>query len=324
MGVRLAWLVATALTSATAAHADAEPAARGDDLTLVYRATAECPPEHMLRARLRARLSAAARRGYALDISLIRVGDRVQGLLVLTPLRSDAGEASRRELAGAVCEDVAWALALIAVLALDGPDAASEPMAQLPAPAPAPTPPPATVVSPAAAITRAGRWRWHALASGALTRGVTADTLPAVLLGARVERRRLYHLWLAAIIGVQHEVTSTDAEVDYLWTAARGGFCWNLDPESLWAELCADLDVGALRARASEVARASAARRLWLGAGGHVGMAYPKHARVFAQLQAGLLAPLVRDRIYLTPGATVSTTQVAVPWVALGLGWRFR
>ncbi|MBK7535160.1 MAG: hypothetical protein IPI49_07235 [Myxococcales bacterium] len=340
MSARVWFLLRTAILAGGALHAapasawptlPAQPAQRsagaptlpGDGgLRLEYAAPPQCPAAAEVRAHLTQRIRLTGQ--HLVRMSLVSAGDRVVGRLWL-----DEDERSQREISGARCEDVVHALALIAALALDRAGAGAAPPAGL---APAPDPPappappparrPASAAAPRSSTAREPRWQWHALTAGLLTRGVSPKPMVAALAGARVERRRLFHGWLAVAIGA-HTSATEQGEVSFLWTTARGGLCWNLDPEDLWAELCADVDVGRLRVEAAHAVRATTARRLWLGAGGHVGLAWPKTSRAFVQLQAGLLAPLLRDHVYLTPNVNVHTTPAVVPWTTLGVGVRF-
>jgi hypothetical protein len=305
-GLRWWWLAAVLLGLGGHAHADA-PAAR-EIVGVEYRAPIECPRRSVLEAAILERTSAAqltagASIGRRFAVDVARTDDGYVGTLVVD---SDGGDA--RQLAAPRCDDLVSALALVISLAID-------PVGSI-------GPPPAgsDVIEPAPRAEHGGL-RGAVLGGGGGIGGVS----PGLAVTAAIEGRlgwRHGHLAAAALFATDRsEMTAGDAAFE--WLAARTSACWQWLDRGIAADACAHVEVGGLRVRATDVARAQETRRLWLAPGAHVALRWPRRSRWFGELQLGASAPLVRDHFHFERSVEIHRTWPVTPSAGLAVGVRF-
>jgi hypothetical protein len=279
--------------------APARAGAAREPVHIRYQAPAECPVQAALEAAIRERTEAArftssttARRVFAVTVA--RSADGYLGTITV-----GGDEASTRALVAPRCDDLIAALALVVALAIDPP--APEVVA----------PPPQRSSRTLAAI-----------GSGAAVGGVTPGAAIGATAEARLGWRGLGHLGAGAVFGWDGADMDT-GRVGFTWLAGRASGCWQWLGAAVESDLCAHAEVGGVLVRASEIVRAQAQERLWLAPGLHVALRWPATSSVFAEFQAGVSFPLVRDHYYFDPGTSIHETWAAVPWLAIGAGMRF-
>jgi hypothetical protein len=326
------------LGTTVAAHADPEI------VELHYDAPAGCPARSAFESAVlertpNVRLAAPAHRVFAVTIEA--TADGYRGALVVDRVAD-------KELAAPRCDDLATALALVTALAID-PTAAPprpgnsashvDPTGAAPGPAGAvgvPIPRDSAArndpVSPAASHvepTRPDRRRARAHAShetdaGAMiARGVSPDSLFAVMVEGRAILGGAYPLELAALIG-RDTAARGGARAQFTWFAARLGACrlWHL--REVAVDACGHFEAGVVRASGEQIINQRDLTRLWLASGLHGAARYPLGSRGFGVLQVGASLPLVRDRYLFAPNVTVHETPAVAGWVVAGIGIRFR
>lgn len=295
------WIGAVALAGAQPVRADE----RVEDLRITYAAPAGCGSADAFFAQLAARapvkrVESGAVRSFDLTITADARG--VHGALAI---RAAAGE-TVRAVEGATCDETIAALVVIASLAV----AAER------APAPVVRPPPPPIGRPAR--TSPPRDRWLAVGSGiGRYSGVLPDPVLAVpvfvALGAfgRAQLRLGFARTAAQetmLAAGASAFRQTIGRLDVRPIAlTRGAF--ELAP-------AIGVEAGVLTAHGTQVGSPASARRPWIApdvalrAGAHRG-------RFALELEAMVAIPLVRDRYYISPGATVH--QVPVATYGLGL-----
>jgi hypothetical protein len=286
------------------ARAQATPAR--ERVHLAYDAPPACAARATLEAAVAARAPAVVftppadgARVFAVVITQTDAG--YQGSLAVG---STAGTSSR-ELAAARCDDLVQALALVIALAID-PAALSAP--------PAVTAPPPMVVRPSP-------WRAAALVGGGVSGGVTPGAAPAVAVEARLARRGLGHAALTALLGGS-ERSVGDGDAAFRWLAGRGSLCWQLLHGPVDADACGHLEMGAINAEGSGIARAHQAARTWLAPGAHAAARWAGR-RLLLEVQGGVSVPILRDRYFFDPGGTIHRTWIATPWILVATGVHF-
>jgi hypothetical protein len=346
----LAWIIA--LGDAGVARAEGAPTA----LRVVYRAAGDCPSETAYTSQVLARTTRVrlARRDDASFVSLlVTVSQAPAGFSGRLEVARDDGHVFARAVEGDTCEEVVSALALVTALTFDPQASASpssgklppvvpaqpEPEASAPLPEPPRQPPPlAPATAPSPSEPRA-RWAepspseatgWQVALGGqaALRRGVTPDpivTLP-LFVGVVLPLREPFAIGLRA----SFERSGTDltdsasATAAFRWTAGALEGCpiaWSQGEVS--ASPCLRLEAGVVEAEGSGIVPARDDRRPWaaVGAVGRAEWAFLEPA--FAELGAGVMVPLIRDRFFFQPDRTVHR-PAAVGWLArIDLGLRF-
>ena len=283
---------------------------------------AECAPDaftsklRQASQRLRPALAGEA----ALDFSL-----RVERTLGVYDgsirVREAQGNETTRSIAGASCDEVLSALALIAVVLVD-PNAVGEPRTNegarkqgVPMPEQA-----SPVPSPAR------HWRFGAGVSG----GVESSVAPDVVATAAVQLETVLggpgifspRLAVAVVRSAGDTVTTPAGAAHFAWTAARIDACPVRLPSSGRFALrpCLSFDAGVLDVTGEQTYRASSTRLTWLALGGVVRAEYLPVTPLTLGLDAGVVVPFVHDRFYFDPGGPAETLRVPRAGLTLRAG----
>jgi hypothetical protein len=346
----LAAAATVAACAASSRPAGAQAATRVD-----YSASAGCPDEGAFVARVRARTSRLhpPSSGEAASEYRVQVTAREAGARGTLTVIEPSGATSSREVEGDTCESVVEALALIAALALD-PDASTAALPPMPAPAPS-TPKASSAPAQGAAggdtpsvisrDTAAGArseppalapWAGHlaAIAGAELTSGLTPGALvgPALSVEAvwrRRDRPRAVEPVLDVRLGVSRLAASVPAQVGsarFTWTLGRLEGCpVRVVVGSFEALPCVRFDGGDLQAVGLGVdLPRPAASRLWLSLGALGRLRWTPLAPIFLEVDAGVSAPLVRDRFYFdTPPTTIYDVPALAAIAGAAAGGRF-
>jgi hypothetical protein len=300
---------------ASAAHADTAAEA----VQLVYDAPPLCPSHAEFVADVRRALPE------------LRIGDGASVRrfdVVIAPdgragsLRIDRGAAGTRDVEGPDCARVSRLLAFATALAID-PNALSS--AASPAPEPVAAPAPHTDAPPEAASARAVRGSLDAFAlleSAAAPRATLGAGLSGLvsLASARLEPALRLGAGYATSAAARIEATSVTFQtvfglVEACPVTLRRGI--------LSARPCLRSEAGLRMTTGHDAPDARRARRPWfsVGAAAHARLALG--ARWFAELGAGVLFPLVRDRVLLTPDTTVHRVPAVGALGELSIGVEF-
>ncbi len=256
--MRALWL---AFGMALAGHAAAAP----QPFHVTYEAPAGCSSRAAFVAELsartpRARLAAADETAATFDVTL---SDRVTDVLGRLTLREIDGRETPRAVAGATCEEVVSALALIAAVLVD-PEALSrsEPdHAQRPAPEPR---------RPA----RRAHFRFGGGAGAALDSGIAPELALSAFFELDAEHQsatgaRGISFGIAAQRTRSDTVDTGAGRADFTYTGARGWFCPLSLPSTGLVSFtpCAALGVGTLRGVGSATLDQQTVTRPWLSLG---------------------------------------------------------
>jgi hypothetical protein len=315
-------LVTIALGAAATPPAVADDAASTEALALSWDAPPGCPSRTQVLAEV-ARLlggTIAMPQGGSVEAR----ASVVQGPKWSVSLTTrNAGQAGRRSLEAASCQDLADATALIVALMID-PDAvaAHAGIREVEEPAPPPTAPPP---APRPAGRPIDVWAaMHGQASLGVLPGVDAGVGAGVGLGGqrwRVELRGTY--------GLRRDQTarSSAAPAAYGQFNFLGGAlaaCINLGGDAIAFGPCAGAEAGMVSAKGYGVSVGFPARTAWLalGAGGYAAIALGPHLAI--PVHVDVLAPLRRPRYVIKDmdGTVFQASAVGVRLVA-GIEWRF-
>jgi hypothetical protein len=330
--------------------ADAQTATRID-----YSASPGCPDEGAFVARVRARTSRlrapAPGEGaseYRVQVTPMAAGAR-GSLTVVEP----SGATSSREVEGDTCESVVEALALIAALALDpdastallppmGASAPSSPTASsAPAQGAAAGEPPRAIARDAPVEARSeppapSPWAAHlaAMAGAELTSGLA----PGVLVGPALSVEAIWRQrdWPTAVepvldvrLGVSRLAATVPAHVGsarFAWTLGRLEGCPVRAVVGSFEVLpCVRFDGGDLQAVGLGVdLPRPAASRLWLSLGALCRLRWTPLPPILLEVDAGVSAPLVRDRFYFdTPPTSIYDVPALAAVAGGAAGGRF-
>jgi hypothetical protein len=314
-----------------------------------YEAPAGCPDERAFEGQVRGRSSRISVTAGGETVVRVRIAGRGKRASGEVTLADASGRESKRSVDG-TCTDVVAALALIAALALD-PTASTEREAPAPAAstAPAPSPPassapppaasastkppapavsaPAAASSEQAAVTAATphTWAWSIGAHAGVTGGVTPDVLftVPVLLDVSLRAKGLF----APALRLRFERSGsggTGPTADFSWTTGSLDLCpiaFSPGPLRFWP--CVRAEAGALEAAGVGVSPTRTSVRPWVTLGLEVRVRLAIVGPIFAEIEGGAFAPLVRDRFFLEPAATIHTTPAVAPAGAAGIGVTF-
>ncbi len=327
---------------ASTAHADQAE----EPIRIEYRVPPRCPTEEAfvlhLRARtLRARLATEGERARLFAITVVSGNQESRGHLTI---RDPDGHEAERDVAGATCDEVIAALALITALAVD-PGALTRPAdppatpSEPPAPptadhasaapvsgAPAtPTRPPPAAVNPA---LHGDEWAFAFTANVGLASGIS----PRVVVGFPlfVEAASPAHGLFAPTRRLGFERAASGAidvqaaTANFTWTVGIAEACptrWTFGALSF--EPCARAEAGVLEGSGGNIVPPRADTRPWIamGAGGHA--KWFVLSPLFLDLEAGIRLPFIRTRYFFVPDITIYQ-PAAVGWTAsVGAGVRF-
>ena len=318
MGFGLAWLVARPAWSQTA---PSEP------LVLEYHAAEACPSEDFFAEQLLARTTRIrlVPRGVPARRAVVTID--LEGVLPLGRLviQEINGAEAVREVTGDACREVVSALALIAALSVD-PNAVTTPVvapASGPVVAPAAAPVSVVVVPKPSAPSAPFPLRFGV--AGGLS--AAAGIAPSVMLGGRFSLEMAYRgvRFVPSLrLGLERSRAARLAlagggAVDFTCTVGTMSVAAvELTVGPLSVAPTVDVEAGALRADASQVAGATSASRAFaaLGLGARVGLVLLRPIALEGSAVAEF--PLVRDRFFFEPDVTVA--RAAPVGVHAGLG----
>jgi hypothetical protein len=253
----------------------------------------------------------------------------------------DGAEADRR-IEGETCDEVARALAIMLVLAVDmqapPPPASESPPRVAPTPRDDPEAPTVLLVRPLE------RWRVGLSASGTIGTGASPGPDPAVAAYVEVAYDGAGALSPSFRVGaetgatwtINEEAQSSPAPLSGLSTGpeatlqhklARLDACpvrwiaaqpW--DADYLSAQPCARVEAGTLDVR-SNIGSGNETKRLWLAAGATLRVRWMLFHGAFFEAEGGVLFPLLRDRFFLErPSTDVFVVPAAGGMAGIGFG----
>jgi hypothetical protein len=264
---------------------------------------------------------------------------------------------TERHIDGDSCAEVAHALAFVSAVAIDGPEAQTEPKKTTPdnkslesktpetktpehktsdnkTSEPALSESKSTARSPERESEQRepegrgsqGKPASFAFAAGANGQAVSGAT-PSVLFAVPlfVEMTRARDNW-GQSVRVRFERVSgstqlANAGADFTWTVVSLDAC-PLMASSGWlrADACVRADAGALDASGAGVVPARSSSRPWVSLGAAARGRWEFAAPFFLEGEAALDFPMVRDRFFVQPDTTIFQPPVAGWSVAAGLG----
>lgn len=326
------YLVALTLLGVSAsggvAHAEEEDGGEAR-VALSYEAPSTCPDVEAFVRQLSARVPrlVVVATGPSDVILRVRIDEGGRGFRGTLGSEARGGEKGERVLEASTCEEIATALALVAAMTCERArrPRAAEPAKDTPEPAPAelavaPPPPPVVDTPPPAG----SRVAWSAGVGGGALLGVTTQPLwvapvfvdavlpPAGLL-APAARLAFVHTARDVEGEAAAAVTFDVGRLDLCPVAALRG------PARL--ELCARGEAGALRVRGL-VEPSRPTTRPWLAAALVSRARFSLVSRVFADLEVAAELPIVRDRFFVQPNATVFTPALLGASLAASVGVR--
>lgn len=324
-----------------------------------YDAHAGCPDERAffdaVRARTsRVRLAAASEEARTFRVSIEKRGPNSVGRIVI----EDVHEASApRTVSAEACAEAINALALIAALSVD-PNAS---LAPLPSAAPTPSATPATTATTDAGVEPPIDAATPTATDAAVeipiaprpepgpeepslpitlrhAVGARADGMGFVAPGLRLGLRLQYALSfergvafspalrLSFAWSESGELTTPSARATFTWWTGRLAACpfvWPSAPDrSIAFRPCAALDLGAVRAEGSVIARPQTRTRPWALAGATALVEWsPGPLGLEFELGAG--APLYREDFFFAPNEVVYTPPPVVLHGGAGVVWHF-
>ena len=344
--------MALAVVAARAVGAEAR------SVRIEYDAAAGCPDQGAFEAQLRARsakIAITADGTTSVRVRIAQRGARYEGEVALVDPK---GRESRRRVEGG-CGDVTAALALITALALDptastasDPAAASAllsataPSATASAPPPTPPspPPPAPVptIEPPAKQSAPGSdsqplredqarthsWGWSVGAGAGFTQGVAPGTVVSVPAFLDVWRRSDGVFAPEVRVRFEHADSATaavaGAGADFAWNAASLDLCpiaWS--PWRVRLTPCVRAEGGVLYATGADVAPVRSDSRPWFTVGLVARARIPVVGALFLEVEGGAYAPIVRDRFFVEPNATVQQAPIVAAAGGAGGGVTF-
>lgn len=321
-----------------------------------YEAAAGCPDAKSFEGQLRARSTKTVVSADASSVVRVRIaarGGRFEGEVGLTDVK---GRESRRQVDG-TCSDVTAALALITALALDptastAPTPPLEPSEAASSGAPPSPPPLASSSTPAPprpapspteerdargsepindAVARTHGWGWSIGADVEVASGVTPSPFLSFPAFVEVWRRTeslfspSLRLRFARADSGDVFVGSSGAGADFTLTTGSIDLCplgWT--PAGwLRASVCARGEGGLVAASGVGVTPARSDQRAWVTAGLALRLRAGIVGALFVELEGYAFAPLVRDRFFVEPDATVQRAPAVAGAGAAGVGVTF-
>ncbi len=332
-------LFARYVVAAGVSIALASPAiAQAEPVRITYAAPEGCPEYASLLDAVRERAPEARpawpnEEARSFDVHVSRVGG---GFAATVTVGDAAGRSSTRDLKGPTCARVVDAAALVTAIAID--PAAGDPQAGPPANARAPaSAEPDSAVEPprqakaAEATERAPQapssWAVRLAGGFGVETGLVPDAAPSVHLAGEVAKNP-GRLWSPSLrVSVERiasqRVSAAAASAEFVWTAARlevaplhvGARAWSFGP-SAFAE------VGSLHGRGEGITPAREEARPWTAVGVAVRGRWELSRVVFVDAALGARAPLLRERFYVQPGATVHEVPALSALASLSIGMR--
>jgi hypothetical protein len=215
-----------------------------------------------------------------------------------------------REVHGATCDEVTRALALAIATALEPPEP----------PEPPPPPPSEPLAAPVAAEVAPRARASSDLAFGGsmgATGGLAPSLAPEVaLFGERAWSARAVRL--GAALGLGPSIAAAEGHAFLRRAIVRAEGCpLALDSGAMRTSLCAALEAGPVFASGVDVTQAESHTRLWLAGGALGRVRWVFAPPFFAEIEARMTIPLLRDRYFSRPDTTIYETPA---WVGAGAG----
>jgi len=300
--------------------------------------------------RIEVTVRAAGKRGSAASEAV--VGE-------LRIVRAGAPSETRR-LRAASCAELVEGLSLVAALAFDPAAKAPAPPPEAPAEAepapdgpstspgadPAPSPLGSLVGAPVRdaapsvppAVSPSAPGRWHGSVAASVGGRAPGDPGPAIAWGGFVELAREGGLVSPSFrLGGAHSRVSTIAQpslgaaaaassvgADLAWTVVRASACplRFAIARGVAMRPCVEVDSGVLAASATGVARGATQTLPWVAPGLAARAVFTPSPRFFFELQAALVAPVVRDELVVEPSVGIYRAPAVVPSADLAAGVR--
>lgn len=302
-------VISAALARSPAAAAPSETA------SLRYEAPPSCPDRDAFVSRVDARGGALTLADDAADterVFVVRIDEQEGRFSGEVAIIAD-GRQTHRVVETEDCAELVDALALITVLAVDPVGAVAAP---------------AAVVEPAVVtqVPEPRPGRWFAIGVGvAGAVGVAPGGLPTFPILAELDDRELGRLRVGARWG-RGTSEAGDGAATFDWARIQVDGCparATLELHGVGLGACAGTQIGALRGRGTQIAGARTASRPWVAPtlGGY--LRRPVSERWFAELDAGVAFPLVRDRFYFAPDTTIHRVPGVLVEAAIMLGVSF-
>jgi hypothetical protein len=317
--------LAAGFALAIVAYSTLARAAAAIPLRLQYSAPDGCPNADAFLAQVavRAQHARAADAHEASATLRVVVKDVPGGSAGTLELVAPGATLALREVSAADCAQVVAALALMTALAI-------EPNSATTVPAPAPPATASPVVAEASARDARARARW-VLAVGGLFEalgGVAPDPILLVRPFAQLVREDAspwsYALRLS-LARAHAELANDEGSADVTWWAARLEACpmrgAPLRPLALSA--CLPVEAGRLAAVGSGFADGQRVARPWLSLGAAGRIEWSVFEVLVIEAAGELFFPLVRDRFYVGPNATLHRAPAVAGGVSVGVGARF-
>ena len=264
-----------------------------------------------------------------------------------------SGITSERQFVGPSCEAVSRALAVMVAVAIDphalsqGEPASPTPEAPPPEPSPPPevtpvleppppplvappTPPPPPPTEPPSSIRLSSEVHLD------VTSAVIDAALPVLGVSVEIEpslaRSRFIPSWFrpSVALGLREslptDVMLQGGSVEFLWTAGNLRLCpfrFSVRDDLLDIALCAETDLGSLRARAQGWKQIGQSSTPWFDAGGSAYAALSLTKALFLSTNVEVIAPFTRRPFGLSNGAVISMAPAVGLLGGVGVGLRF-
>jgi len=309
-------------------------------LGIVYAADTSCPDERTFVALAHERVREWPDAASSPDlVARVEAREDAEGYVGRLSLE-DSGRASigTREIREARCDDVVLALAVFLAVALEASLSKSPPTNTPPTSenADAPAQPSARTAEQAPRIStppKPARTRaipWYVSAAAQMFSGRTALVAPGASLALEV--RGTTPVAPFGALGVEavpySRVSRGRGHVKFGWTAVTAGLCVALggprqgDRAHPWEPwVCARGELGGLRASSDGYDVDRTRTRLWLSAGGQIGLGYWVDPRVALTAAGGLGFPIIRQTFALSAEPLFESPALTAE---LGIGVRWQ
>jgi hypothetical protein len=289
---------------------------------LEYVAGAGCPDEAAFRAQLGSRLSAPIDTWstQSVRVEAAAYSNGARGSLVVV---DRSGTAARRVVDGATCDEVVSALALMAVVLLEG---SAERVPPPPSGAPEARPNPAPRRYEREPARTGSTVRWAAGLHGVIAGGVAPSLAPGLRgfgeVGAPVAEPFIPSLRLSFAWTTDTHAQSAVGDTRFSFLSGRAEACPLRFGTKLALVVCSSFDVGRV-AGDTRPAGTGLQERLWLAPGVVLRLAWAATPFLDLELEGGATFPLFRYRFFVTPDSTVHQVPSVTGSGGLGLALRF-
>jgi hypothetical protein len=320
-------------------------AADPESVHIDYGSPASCPDAAAFMRSLQARTTrfrlTEEEQGRRFFVRVTAAGSGFAGRL---EIRGSDGRTANRSVDGAVCEEVAEALALMTALAIDpnalmtvpkagGKDAGNSSQ-KISAQEASQRLAPVTVIDPPSSAKASEPWQWSAGMLGHMTSGLSPNLGYGGQLFVEAEAPPSSRLGPALRVGIffnQSDVElSTGAAARFQWALATGGGCavrLAAMGQRLAVTPCLALRLGLLRGEGQRISQPQQTVSAWVDAGPVLQVRFAVMERLILEVQGALMAPLYRPTFEITDMGK-RTTAYSVPrlggLLGMGLSYRFR